>query len=248
MTPSAQAQESRSGLGRVGQLLKNFNGVYKLDGVRSPVYTCLSTQKRQRRRRTIPLSAWAPICHPLVDPVTVEVDAWFLDSWPFPDDKARQKFIAAEFSRVTCLYFPLAKNDSIAFACRLLAILFLIDDVLEYMSLEEGESYNEKLTPLARGNAQPNRKCLVSLNVGTVTVKPSVLCTRSLTLRLQGIVPVEAMFYDLWASMREKDRRLADQVLEPTFIFMRARTEKIRTEITEIGRYLQYRERDVGKA
>ncbi|KAI8285445.1 aristolochene synthase [Colletotrichum sp. SAR11_240] len=171
MTPAARAQESGSGLGSVGQLLKNVNGVPKLDGVRSPVYTCLSTQKRQRRRRTIPLSAWAPICHPLVDPVTVEVDAWFLDSWPFPDDKARQKF-----------------NDRIAFACRLLAILFLID------------------------------------------------------------VPVEAMFYDPWASMREKDRRLADQVLEPTFIFMRAKTEKIRTEITEIGRYLQYRERDVGKA
>ncbi|KAF4830998.1 Aristolochene synthase [Colletotrichum siamense] len=129
MTPSARAQESGSGLGRVGQLLKNANGVSKLDGVRSPVYTCLSTQKRQRGRRTIPLSAWAPICHPLVDPVTVEVDAWFLDSWPFPDDKARQKFVAAEFSRVTCLYFPLAKNDRIAFACRLLAILFLIDGI-----------------------------------------------------------------------------------------------------------------------
>ncbi|KAF0316844.1 aristolochene synthase [Colletotrichum asianum] len=158
MTPAARAQESGSGLGSVGQLLKNFNGVSKLDGVRSPVYTCLSTQKRQRRRRTIPLSAWAPICHPLVDPVTVEVDAWFLDSWPFPDDKARQKFLAAELSR----------NDRIAFACCLLAILFLIDDVLEYMYLEEGESYNEKLMPLARGNAQPDRKCLVSLNIGTV--------------------------------------------------------------------------------
>ncbi|KAF4806476.1 Aristolochene synthase [Colletotrichum siamense] len=238
MTPAARAQESGSGLGSVGQRLKNVNGVSKLDGVRSPVYTCLSTQKRQRRRRTIPLSALAPICHPLVDPVTVEVDAWFLDSWPFPDDKARQKFVAAEFS----------KNDRIAFACRLLAILFLIDDVLEYMYLEQGESYNEKLMPLARGNAQPHRKCLVSLNIGTVTVKPSVLCTRRLTLRLQGIVPAEAMFSDPWASMREKDRRLADQVLEPTFIFMRAKTEKIRTEITEIGRYLQYRERDVGKA
>ncbi len=56
------------------------------------------------------------------------------------------------------------------------------------------------------------------------------------------------MFYDLWASMREKDRCLADQVLEPTFVFMRAQTDKIRTEITEIGQYLQYRERDVGKA
>lgn len=56
------------------------------------------------------------------------------------------------------------------------------------------------------------------------------------------------MFYDLWQSMREKDEDLANQVLEPTFIFMRAQTEKIRTEITEIGEYLQYREKDVGKA
>lgn len=59
---------------------------------------------------------------------------------------------------------------------------------------------------------------------------------------------MEAMFYDLWESMREKDEDLANQVLEPTFIFMRAQTEKIRTEITEIGEYLQYREKDVGKA
>lgn len=56
------------------------------------------------------------------------------------------------------------------------------------------------------------------------------------------------MFYDLWESMRDKDRFLANQALEATFILMRAQTERARTEITELGQYLQYRERDVGMA
>ncbi|KAK2017796.1 Aristolochene synthase in complex with 12,13 Difluorofarnesyl diphosphate [Colletotrichum eremochloae] len=197
--------EIHNGLSPIGQPLKNGNGITK--------------QKLLNGCRTIPLSSWAPVCHPLVDPVTAEVDAWFLDNWAFPNEKARKKFVAAGFSKVTCLYFPFAKDDRIAFACRLLAILFLIDDLLEHMSLEEGKAYNERLMPLARGDAQPDRT-----------------------------IPVEAMFYDLWASMREKDQHLADQVLEPTFVFMRAQTEGIRTEITELGQYLQYRERDVGKA
>ncbi|OBR10835.1 aristolochene synthase [Colletotrichum higginsianum IMI 349063] len=200
-----QDEATYNGLSPIGQPLKNLNG--------------FSKQKRPSGRRPIPPSSWTPVCHPLVDPVTAEVDAWFLDNWSFPNEKARKKFVAAGFSKVTCLYFPLAKDDRIAFACRLLAILFLIDDLLEYMSLEEGKAYNDKLMPLARGEAQPDRT-----------------------------IPVEAMFYDLWASMREKDQHLADQVLEPTFVFMRAQTEGIRTEITELGQYLQYRERDVGKA
>lgn len=63
-----------------------------------------------------------------------------------------------------------------------------------------------------------------------------------------GSVPVEYMFYDLWDEMRVKDRDLANVILGPTFVFMRAQTDKIRTEITEFGQYLEYRERDVGKA
>jgi hypothetical protein len=67
------------------------------------------------------------LCHPRVDAVTKEVDGYFLDHWPFPDAKSRKKFVAAGFSRVTCLYFPKALNDRIHFACRLLTVLFLID-------------------------------------------------------------------------------------------------------------------------
>lgn len=48
--------------------------------------------------------------------------------------------------------------------------------------------------------------------------------------------------------MREHDRGLADEVLEPTFVFMRSQTDRARLHIKELGEYLQYREKDVGKA
>jgi aristolochene synthase len=72
-------------------------------------------------------SSSAPAAHLLVDSISAQVDAWFLQHWPFPDLKAEKKFVAAGFSRVTCLYCPLSLNDRIASACQLLTILFLID-------------------------------------------------------------------------------------------------------------------------
>jgi aristolochene synthase len=54
--------------------------------------------------------------------------------------------------------------------------------------------------------------------------------------------------YGLWESMRKHDLELANEVLEPTFVFMRSQTDKIRLSITELGEYLRYREKDVGKA
>lgn len=54
--------------------------------------------------------------------------------------------------------------------------------------------------------------------------------------------------YDLWDDMRRQDKGLADDILEPTFNFMRAQTDKSRLTIKELGEYFEYRERDVGKA
>lgn len=48
--------------------------------------------------------------------------------------------------------------------------------------------------------------------------------------------------------MRALDRKLTNEVLEPTFLFMRAQTDKVRLQIKELGEYLDYREKDVGKA
>lgn len=63
-----------------------------------------------------------------------------------------------------------------------------------------------------------------------------------------GSKPEEFILYDLWESMRAHDRGLADAVLEPTFTFMRSQTDSARLTIQELGNYLVYRERDVGKA
>lgn len=48
--------------------------------------------------------------------------------------------------------------------------------------------------------------------------------------------------------MRQCDKELADEILEPTFTFMRAQTDRARLGMKELGQYLDYRERDVGKA
>ncbi|KAE8378311.1 Aristolochene synthase [Aspergillus bertholletiae] len=164
-------------------------------------------------------STWAPATHPLAESISAQVNGWFLQHWPFPDAKARKRFVAAGFSRVTCLYFPLAQNERIAYACQLLTILFLIDDLLEDMSLKDGKAYNDKLMPIARGDVPPN---------------PSI--------------PVEWMFHEIWEGMRSQDITLANDVLEPCFVFMRAQTDKSRQTINELGEYMIYRERDVGSA
>ncbi|PYI24533.1 terpene synthase metal binding domain protein [Aspergillus violaceofuscus CBS 115571] len=163
--------------------------------------------------------AWKPLIHPRADEICRENDDYFLQHWSFPSESGRETFVKAGFGRVTCLYFPLARDDRIIFACKLLTVLFLIDDLLEDMSLADGESYNAHLMPLMRGDVLPNR-----------------------------IIPVEFIMYDLWEEMRAASPTLADAILEPTFTFMRAQTDKARLSIKELGQYLIYRERDVGKA
>ncbi|KAI0537285.1 Aristolochene synthase in complex with 12,13-Difluorofarnesyl diphosphate [Xylaria digitata] len=172
-----------------------------------------------QRATPIPVSDWTAQIHPLHEKVISEVDNFFLQHWPFPDERARGKFVAAGFSRVTCLYFPKALDDRIHYACRLLTLLFLVDDILEYMSLEDGRAYNYKLMPLFQGSSQPNRN-----------------------------VPVEWISYDLWESMRAHDRAMTDDIIEPVFTFMRAQTDATRLAEMGVGQYLEYREADVGKA
>lgn len=87
------------------------------------------------------------------------------------------------------------------------------------MSFEEGSAYSEKLIRICRGDTLPNRE-----------------------------IAVEYIVYDLWESMRQCDRKLADEILDPLFAFMRSQSDKGRAGIKELGQYLQYRENDVGKA
>ncbi|CAJ2514067.1 Uu.00g021860.m01.CDS01 [Anthostomella pinea] len=177
--------------------------------------------KERKDMWEIPSSLWKPMIHPRAKVVGEEVNNYFLQHWNFPDDLAKSTFLKTGFSRVTCLNYPLAKDDRIHFACRLLTALFLIDDMLEDVSFVDGEKLNNRLIELSRGPqyATPDRS-----------------------------IPAEFVLFDLWESMRAFDLELANEVLEPTFLFMRSQTDKGRASITELGEYLRYREKDVGKA
>ena len=80
-------------------------------------------------------SVFTPICHPKVDDAIRDVDGYYLQHWGFPNEAAKQKFVNAGFSRVTCLYFPKALNERINYSCSLLTILFLIDGRYRRVSL-----------------------------------------------------------------------------------------------------------------
>ncbi|KAF2235987.1 Aristolochene synthase in complex with 12,13 Difluorofarnesyl diphosphate, partial [Viridothelium virens] len=168
---------------------------------------------------SFPSSNWSAHCHPLVEKVSEEVNEYFLKFWPFPDDKARTKFVGAEFPKVTCLYFPLAKDERISHACELLTILFLIDDQLEGLSLSEGALYNQRLMEMCRGDSAPD-----------------------------SALPAEWMMFALWQKMRKCDKNRADELQEPVFLFMRAQTSRARLNMHQLGQYLDYRQKDVGQA
>ncbi|OTB14756.1 hypothetical protein K445DRAFT_12539 [Daldinia sp. EC12] len=164
-------------------------------------------------------STFTLLCHPRFEVVERETNEYFIANWPFPDVNSRDKFLKAGFSRCTCVYFPKAKDDRIHFACRLLTLLFLIDDVLEDMSFEEGTAYNGRLMSIIRGDEVPDRS-----------------------------IPVQYISHDLWQSMRAHDQRLADGILEPLFIFMQAQTDKRRAHSMSLGQYIEYRDKDIGQA
>ncbi len=97
----------------------------------SPAGTALEPNDAVDSRGTLPHgpppSFLMPRCHPLEPQVTEEINGYFIEHWPFANEKAIRKFRDAGFSRVTCCYYPEALDDRIGFACRLLTLLFLID-------------------------------------------------------------------------------------------------------------------------
>lgn len=92
-------------------------------------------------------------------------------------------------------------------------------DMLEEMSLEAGAEFNARLMSIFRGERLPDRS-----------------------------VAAEYIAHDLWEGMRAHDHEMAMEILEPLFEFMRAQTDSARLKPMMLGGYLQYREKDVGRA
>lgn len=56
------------------------------------------------------------------------------------------------------------------------------------------------------------------------------------------------MTYDLWENMRKHDKPLADEVLEATFNFLEAPSDRARSSIKYLSQHYAYREKDCGQA
>lgn len=89
--------------------------------------------------------------HPREPEISAEVDSFFLEHWPFVNEEARKKFVAAGFSKVTCFYYPHALDDRISLACRLLTLLFLVDGRHQF-SVLDSLRHNPSITVQSKTN------------------------------------------------------------------------------------------------
>jgi hypothetical protein len=124
----AEANKTRSNM-YFKSLLFQFCTYFKAMTVKAPISVTAPPVNNYNGNTSLP-SQFEAKCHPLERKITEEVNGFFLKNWPFRSEKDKKKFVAAGFSRVTCLYFPEALDDRIHLACRLLTILFLIDGKL----------------------------------------------------------------------------------------------------------------------
>ncbi|KAK5732046.1 hypothetical protein LTR17_010882 [Elasticomyces elasticus] len=115
--------------------------------------------------------------------------------------------------------FPKARDDRIVDSCKVNSLLFLLDDVAEDMSLDEGKVYYERMIAIAKGKIPPKIDA-----------------------------PVERITYDVWQSLRETDGKLADDVLNGAILCLKAQVHPRRLACTDIGKLLEYRAEEGGVA
>ncbi|KAJ5156102.1 hypothetical protein N7492_008905 [Penicillium capsulatum] len=156
--------------------------------------------------------------HPNSVAVVNEVNEFYLKSWPFKTEKHAQRFVDEGFAWFVCINCPLSLDERMHWGCRLLTIGFLIDDVLDRMSVEEGVEHNSQVIECARGTLLPDRN-----------------------------QPAQWIMYDLFEDMRAVDKRLADELLEPTIEFLVAQADGNRMKPMSLREYFEYRDADLGK-
>lgn len=66
-------------------------------------------------------------CHPRADEVCAELDAFFATYWPWPNEKARQKFLDSDTNRWACWSLPLVRDDRVLDSVKVNTLLFLLD-------------------------------------------------------------------------------------------------------------------------
>jgi aristolochene synthase len=156
--------------------------------------------------------------HPNADEVVKQVNDFFLENWPFQTEKHRKRFVNEGYAWFVCINCPLSLDERMHWGCRLLTTGFLIDDLLDRMSVEDGVAHNMKVIECARGNLLPDRN-----------------------------IPAQFIMFDLFKNMREVDKQLADELLKPTIDFLVAQADGNRMKPMNLKEYFAYRDADLGK-
>lgn len=144
--------------------------------------------------------------HPQADKVSKEIDDLLLENFPFRTERHRETHIKADHNKWGCMAFSLARDDRILDGVKVMTLFFLVDgrifrfrvlrftkiltltmdpDLQEDMSLEEGKALFAKLIPLVKGTRLPDRNDAL-----------------------------EWLTYDTFASMRECDDGLTDEMVK----------------------------------
>jgi aristolochene synthase len=155
--------------------------------------------------------------HHRTDEVVKAVNDFFLEHWPFKTSKHRQRFVNEGLPCYVCALYPLSLDERLQWDCRLLTLGFLIDDLLDGMSLEEGKAFNSKIVKCARGMTHPDR-----------------------------VVPAQWIRYDTFNEMRALDKPLADDVLQYVVGWLLAQDGK-KFMPMDSKEYFHFRDADFGR-
>ena len=89
-------------------------------------------------------------------------------------------------------------------------------DIVEEMSIEEGKAFYQRIIALAKGERLPRKDA-----------------------------PIEIINAEVWQSLRAKDKRLANDVLNGAIVSYEAQVDSRRTGVfTDIGKYLEHTTRE----
>ena len=96
---------------------------------------------------------------------------------------------------------------------------FILIDLAESMTVEEGKKFYKRLIAIAKGKTLPNRNN-----------------------------PSEWITYDIFASMRACDEELTDVVLQGVIVCVTAQVDEARTQCTDMGAVLRQKTKEAGAA
>ncbi|EMC91724.1 hypothetical protein BAUCODRAFT_152112 [Baudoinia panamericana UAMH 10762] len=160
-----------------------------------------------------------PRYHPFYEQVKAATDAYILTRWTFSTEKAKKKFLAADFAGLTCLCFPSAPLDQrIATIAKLFAVAFLIDDMLEQPGFKGDELLMHTLESAMRGCMLPE----------------------------EGWHTAARLLYDIFHDARRygSERLVEDLVIAMTG-WLRAANAQPSTSLATLSDYFDFRYQDV---